>query len=167
MAYDEMNAAIQGISDRLDTLASIKTDTILLPGGPQERYHQIVEEAYVVLGLIETLVDELRSELEHQHKRLDEARDAALSEMQKQQNAAQEWYTRARVRIKETVTKRARESWEHTFRAGTELEMVQWGRAGRKVDRSAWWTSFDIDEASIIEADKVEVIQILEEVPPD
>jgi hypothetical protein len=87
MAYDEMSAAIQGICDRLDTLASINTDNILIPGGSQEHYHQIVEEAYVVLGLIETLVDELRSELEYQHKRLDEARDAALAELNKQQPA--------------------------------------------------------------------------------
>jgi hypothetical protein len=85
MAYDEMNAAIRGICDRLDTLASINADTILLPGGPQEHYHQMVEEAYGVLGLVETLVDELKSELEYQQKRLDEARDAALVEMNRQQ----------------------------------------------------------------------------------
>jgi hypothetical protein len=77
---NEIVAALQGIHSRLDTLASITPDTILTPGGPQERYHQIVEEAYSVLGLIETEVDALRTELEYQHKRLDEARDAALAE---------------------------------------------------------------------------------------
>jgi vacuolar-type H+-ATPase subunit I/STV1 len=61
-------------------LASITAENILIPGGPQERYHQIVEEAYATLGLIETQVDELRAELEYQHKRLDEARDAALAQ---------------------------------------------------------------------------------------
>ena len=77
---NEMSAALQGIRNRLDTLASINADNILIPGGPQEeRYHQIVEEAYAALGLIETQVDELKAELEYQHKRLDEARDAAFA----------------------------------------------------------------------------------------
>lgn len=82
------------------------------------------------------------------------------------ENATRDWYTRARVRIKETTTKRSPESGEHTFHAGVELEMVQWGRTGRPVDRSAWWTSYDIDGAFIIEAEKVEVIEILEETQP-
>lgn len=76
---NEIAAALADIRNRLDTLASINAANILIPGGPQERYHQIVEEAYTALGLIETQVDELRSELEYQHARLDEARDAALS----------------------------------------------------------------------------------------
>lgn len=79
MADEEIAAALQGLHSRLDTLASITTDNILTPGGPQERYHQIVEEAYSVLGLLETQVDELRAELEYQHRRLDEARDAAIA----------------------------------------------------------------------------------------
>jgi hypothetical protein len=77
---NEIAAAIQGIRSRLETLASITASNIFIPGGPQEQYHQIVEEAYVALGLIETQVDELRTELEYQHKRLDEARDAALAQ---------------------------------------------------------------------------------------
>ncbi len=52
---------------------------MLIPGGPQERYHQIVEESYATLGLIETQVDELRAALEYLHKCLDEARDTALA----------------------------------------------------------------------------------------
>jgi len=79
---DEIAVAIQGIRSRLDTLASITASNKLIPGGPQEHSHQIVEEAYVALGMIETQVDELRTELEYQHKRLDEVRDAALTEMQ-------------------------------------------------------------------------------------
>ena len=75
----DIAAALAGIRNRLDTLASITTENILIPGGPQEHYHQLVEEAYVVLGLIETQVDALRSELEFQHRRLDEARDAAFT----------------------------------------------------------------------------------------
>ena len=73
-------AALQGIRNRLDTLASINAENILVPGGPQDHYHQLVEEAYAALGLIETQVDELRAELEYQYKRLDEARDAAFAE---------------------------------------------------------------------------------------
>ncbi len=75
---DDINAAIAGIPFRLDQLASIKADNIAAPGGPQSRYHQIVEEACAALGLIETQTDELRTELEYQHKRFDEIRDAAL-----------------------------------------------------------------------------------------
>jgi len=74
---DEISTALAGIRSRLDTLASINADD-MLPGGPQQGYHQIVEEAYTALGLVETQIDELRTELEYQHKRLDEARDAAL-----------------------------------------------------------------------------------------
>ncbi len=77
---DDITAAVVGIRSRLDTLASINADNILVPGGPQSRYHAIVEEAYAALGLIETQVDELRTELEYQHKRLDEIRDAALAQ---------------------------------------------------------------------------------------
>jgi hypothetical protein len=77
--HDEISAAIAGIRSRLDILASIEASTILIPGGPQERYHAIVEEAYAMLGLIETQLDELKTELEWQHKRLDEIRDAQLA----------------------------------------------------------------------------------------
>jgi hypothetical protein len=77
---NEIAAAIQGIRSRLNTLASVTAENILIPGGPQERYHQIVEEAYSVLGLIETEVDALRTELEYQHRRLDEVRDVAIAQ---------------------------------------------------------------------------------------
>src|SRR5947209_16598554 len=75
----DIAAALQGIRNRLDTLASIMAENILIPGGPQERYRQLLEEAYAALGLIETQVDELGAELEYQHKRLDEAREAAFA----------------------------------------------------------------------------------------
>ncbi len=61
-----------GIRSRLDTLASINAANILIPGEPQERYHAIIEESYVALGLVETEIDVLRAELEHQHARLDD-----------------------------------------------------------------------------------------------
>ena len=76
---DDITAAVAGIRSRLDMLASINADNIFASGGPQSRYHQVVEEAYAALGLIETQVDELRTELEYQHKRLDDIRDIALA----------------------------------------------------------------------------------------
>jgi len=81
----EIAAALQGIRNRLDTLARINAEHMLIPGGLQERSHQMVEEAYAALGLLETRVDELRAELEYQHARLDEARDAALAEAAQQE----------------------------------------------------------------------------------
>jgi hypothetical protein len=75
----DIAAALAGIRTRLDTLASITAENILIPGWPQEHYHQLVEEAYAALGLIETQVDELRAELVYQHTRLDEARTAAFA----------------------------------------------------------------------------------------
>ncbi len=85
MAHEEIVAALAGIRSRLDRLSSITAENILLPGGPQERYHAIIEEAYALLGLIETQVDELGAELEYQHTRLDEARAAALAEIRHEQ----------------------------------------------------------------------------------
>lgn len=66
--------------NRLDALASITAENILVAGGPQEHYRQLIEKAYVALGLIEMQVDELRAKLEYQRKHLDEAREAAFAE---------------------------------------------------------------------------------------
>jgi hypothetical protein len=83
------------------------------------------------------------------------------------EQATRDWHIRALVRIKETVRLGSVDPWrERTFNAGDELEMVQWGNAGRPVDRSTWWTDFDIDGAFIIKADKVEIVKIIEEVQP-
>lgn len=48
----EIAEALQGIRTRLNTLASINAEHMLVPGGPQERSHQMVEEAYTALGLL-------------------------------------------------------------------------------------------------------------------
>jgi hypothetical protein len=82
---DEIAAAVVGIRSRLDMLNNITRENILVPGGPQEGYHHIIEEAYVALGLIETEMDALRAKLEYQHQRLDEARYAALAEIIQEQ----------------------------------------------------------------------------------
>ena len=76
---NETGAALHTLATCLDTLTSINAGNILLPGGPQERYHQILEEAYVALGRLEAVVEQMSQELEEQHRRLDEARDDALS----------------------------------------------------------------------------------------
>ena len=39
----DIAAVLAGIRSRLDTLASITAENILVPGGPQEHYHQLVE----------------------------------------------------------------------------------------------------------------------------
>jgi hypothetical protein len=83
-----------------------------------------------------------------------------------EQQAAREWHTRAIVRMKETTHTASPEGGTHTFHAGQEVEMVQWGRAGREVNRGAWWTSFDIDGAFIIKAKNVEVVRIIDETSP-
>ncbi len=81
--------------------------------------------------------------------------------------AIRDWHTRAIVRVRETTVTHSVDPWgERTFRAGEEVEMVQWGHAGRSVNRDSWWTSYDIDGAFILKAHAVEVVKILEEVSP-
>jgi hypothetical protein len=74
---DDLYSALKILYARLGTLASINNAGIL---NLQAHYHEIVEEAGVALGQVETIVDALRAEFEYQHRRLDEARDAALKE---------------------------------------------------------------------------------------
>jgi hypothetical protein len=72
--------------------------------------------------------------------------------------AEREWSTRARVRISSNYPGSQPDMWsgrEQPPRPGAVLEMIQWGRAGRPVDRDAWWTSTDIDGAVIIPAEHV------------
>ncbi|MGW2375382.1 MULTISPECIES: hypothetical protein [Kitasatospora] len=81
--------------------------------------------------------------------------------------AERNWWTRARVRFLEEVDveavhpRRRRVFWQ-----GEEEVMVQWGLAGRRVDRSTWWTSIDVNGAYIVMAPSVEVLEVLEEQPP-
>jgi hypothetical protein len=77
---EEIIQALQTVYARLVTLNSMNAANILIPGGPQARYHALIEEAYAALGKIENEIDALRAELEYQHQRLDEAREAALAE---------------------------------------------------------------------------------------
>ncbi len=76
----DISADFRRLRACLEVLQSINAANMLIPGGPQEGYHEDLEMAYTAMGRIETEVDVLREELEHQHQRLDEARDAALAE---------------------------------------------------------------------------------------
>jgi hypothetical protein len=77
---DEIAMALQILWERLYQLSSINEANIFLPGRQEARYHEILEEAYAALGLVETGIDDLRDELEYQHKRLDAIRDSQLSQ---------------------------------------------------------------------------------------
>ena len=81
---NDIGAAQAFVRSRLDTLASITAANILLPGGPQERYPAMIEEASAVLDLMETQLEALRMELAYHHKRLDELRDVRLSQQTEQ-----------------------------------------------------------------------------------
>ena len=87
MNHEEQSLSemIATLYERLEMLRRIEGATILTPGFPQDRYHQIIEDAYVLLGRVETEVDTLKEELGYQHQRLDEARDNALAEATEQE----------------------------------------------------------------------------------
>lgn len=86
--------------------------------------------------------------------------------MNEQKHAIRDWHIRAIIRVKETTVKGSVDPWrQRTFLAGDELVMLQFGNASRPVDRS-WSTSYDIDAAFILSPDEVEVVRIIEEVPP-
>lgn len=80
--------------------------------------------------------------------------------------AERDWSTRARVRITAAYSAGAPYSDGRDFAVGEELEMVQWGRAGRQVERDAWWTSTNIDGAFIVPAEHVEVLDVVRDNPP-
>ena len=90
---------------------------------------------------------------------------AAAEHPEEPQTAARDWHRTARVRLTRDYTAGNAYGDRGAFKAGAELTMYQWGRAGRRVDR-AWWTSFDIDGAFIIPPDAVEILAITEDVPP-
>lgn len=80
--------------------------------------------------------------------------------------AVRDWHTRALVRITQDCTTSAPDSLRpRHWRAGEVVELVRWGRAGAPV-KDSWWTGYDIDASHILPADCVEVVEVLEEVPP-
>jgi hypothetical protein len=83
--------------------------------------------------------------------------------------AVQNWHTRARVRvIAETTTGAPDDPWPahgRRWKIGEEATLVQWGRAGRPLERDSWWTGYDIDGAHILPAASVQIIEVIEETP--
>ncbi|NUS74163.1 MAG: hypothetical protein HOQ05_12255 [Corynebacteriales bacterium] len=80
--------------------------------------------------------------------------------------AEQDWFTRAHVRITRPYETGTPLGTSHRFMKDEELELVQWGRAGEEVDRSTWWSGFEVDSAFIVPADDLEVLSVIEEKSP-
>lgn len=81
--------------------------------------------------------------------------------------AQRDWHTRARVRITRDYSAAAVDPPAcRDFTAGEEVTLIRWGHAGRWVNDD-WWTSMDIDGAHIVPAGHVEVLEVIEEVPPE
>lgn len=81
--------------------------------------------------------------------------------------AEQDWHRRARARVTRDVAVRAPAMpGTRVLRAGEELVVCQHGHAGREIDRGVWWTSGDGDAAYILDADTLDLIEVLEESPP-
>ena len=79
--------------------------------------------------------------------------------------AENEWFTRALVRITKAHVARNPYS-ERNFIPGEELEMIQWGSAGRDINRGSWWTTLDIDLAYILPAEVVEIVEVISDRRP-
>lgn len=90
-----------------------------------------------------------------------------MTEQQQSVDAAErDWHLRARVRILIDYTAAAVDPPEvRRFKAGAELVMLRWGRAGQPVS-DEWWTSADIDGAHIVPAKHVQILDVIDEVPP-
>ncbi|MBL1093438.1 MULTISPECIES: hypothetical protein [Streptomyces] len=81
--------------------------------------------------------------------------------------AEQDWFVRARVRVRAEHHATSLEREVRIFRAGEVVEMVQWGRASQEIDPTSWWTTNRyIPAAHIVPADKVEVLEVLDERRP-
>lgn len=84
--------------------------------------------------------------------------------------AVADWSRKARVRVLVDIPARDTLFKVNAYNAGAEVELVQWGRAGRTVDTGpgdrAWFSSFDIDGAVILSDRQVEVIEVLSEATP-
>jgi hypothetical protein len=59
-APKEIITDLNTIYGQLDALESITPSSMLIPGGSEERYHEIIEETYAALSRVETEVDVLR-----------------------------------------------------------------------------------------------------------
>lgn len=71
------------------------------------------------------------------------------------------WMIRGRVRMAKDVTVgNVDPGHSHTYKAGTELEMILRGQEGEPMSKAAWWSNLDIDGAYILDQDDVEVLEM-------
>lgn len=81
--------------------------------------------------------------------------------------AERHWHTRALVRVRDDHVIGPGPDWcTCVCRAGEELELLQWGRAGQPVDRDTWWNPDDLTSGFVIPTVKVDVLMVLDDVPP-
>jgi hypothetical protein len=79
--------------------------------------------------------------------------------------AEQDWLIRARVLLRQDAATGG-SGVRRIARTGDILEVVMRGRAGTWVDTEMWQTDEPVLEALFLNADTVEVLEILEEIPP-
>ncbi|MEV7006860.1 hypothetical protein [Streptosporangium sp. NPDC051022] len=81
--------------------------------------------------------------------------------------AERDWRRHAMVRLTRDVTTGSPYVDRPTHhRAGHILTLWQTGYKDRPIDTTPWTTSLDVDLMSFIPADAVEIVEVLEEVPP-
>jgi hypothetical protein len=101
--------------------------------------------------------------------REDAERGARKSAEDAKPKSVRDWRTRAHVRVvTETTTGAPDDPWPaqgRRWKVGEQPVLVQWGGAGRPIDRDSWWTGYDIDGAHILPADCIEVIEVIEDSP--
>jgi hypothetical protein len=82
--------------------------------------------------------------------------------------AERDWYLAARVRFTRDydTNNSDSESTRRLYRAGEEVVLLQFGYQDRAIDDTVWKTSTTIDGCYYIDADAVEVVEVLEHLPP-
>lgn len=81
--------------------------------------------------------------------------------------AERDWWRHAVVRLTRDVTTDSPYVDRPTHhRAGSVLTLWQTGRKDRPINTTQWTTSLDVDLMGFIPADAVEVVEVLEEMPP-
>jgi hypothetical protein len=64
--------AVHTLFAKLATIRSLKPDDLLLPGR-QTSYEKTLEETYAAIIFLEKAIDQLATELEYQHARIEQA----------------------------------------------------------------------------------------------
>jgi hypothetical protein len=80
--------------------------------------------------------------------------------------AQRHWHIRAELRLLRDVTSRRPEGRPVTFRAGETVVMQRHGSAGKEVRFYPWASNSDVDASLSLRPEDVEVVRILEDLPP-